>query len=146
MGKRRAIHSSCERIIDDNDPENVVMSFGHASFSSSSVGFAAGPVELLTRELRHRVPRFYKMDEYLTSQVCSDCHVRFGKELQHVYALRLCKHIDRRPVVWNRDVNAAINMRSIFLFKYRFGGDRPLLFQRPDNGDQEEEQPFILEA
>ena len=72
-------------------------------------------------------------NEDRTSQECNCCfhaghpqvakNVRFGQK--ESWRLKRCVGCG---VYWNRDVNTALNIRSVFLYKNEHGGERPVNF------------------
>ena len=86
----------------------------------------AGPVKQLMWELRKRC-RVKIIDEFRTSKICSKCEGLFCKP-QRFWALRTCRHMCL--TLWNRDVNAARNIRNIFLHMNQNEGERPEVFKR----------------
>ncbi|CAJ0828654.1 5305_t:CDS:2, partial [Entrophospora sp. SA101] len=58
IGKQKAMDKICRRIANN---ERTVVAFGHASFSSSSKGHAAGPIKQPMWELRKRCREFPQM-------------------------------------------------------------------------------------
>jgi len=56
-------------------------------------------------------------------------NARFGGKSS--WRLKQCA---RCEVYWNRDVNAALNIRSVFLYKNEHEGERPVNFIRGFKG------------
>ena len=129
MKKQKAYNTICNRILSPspNQPPNFssIVAFGAAGFSSSSRGYASAPVKGLRRELSKRCS-VVLVDEFKTSQVCSGCQEKFH-EHQRFWKLRACKRCHK---LWNRDVNASRNIRDIFMYMHRMGGERPRIFRR----------------
>jgi hypothetical protein len=131
--KQRVMHTVCERIVSapgDNRP--VVVAYGAADFSATGWGQPPAPVVGVRRALqrRHRVA-FYAEQEHYTSQRCSDDHsklvpMRDEGGQNEIYGVRRCEAAGCRKT-WNRDVNAARNMRKIFMAEATTG-TRPVLF------------------
>src|ERR1700729_2747416 len=88
------------------------------------------------------------IDEYLTSQVCAECHRRTlvnlrersktsmssGAAGQNIHAVLKCTSCN---TVWNRDVMAAKNMRHIFVYMALNNNERPDPFKRLDTTNAE---------
>ena len=102
----------------------------------------AGPVQEARRRLQLWVgfSRFFSVDEFRTSKTCSRCHgevERVYKPLlqQRIWAVTRCTGCG---AVWNRDVNAARNMRHIVVARISNpAAERPAAFRRPQQGAAE---------
>ena len=114
----------CKRITNGNG-DNTVVAFGDGKFSSTSRGHAPGPVKQFRRELSRHC-KVVNVDEFRTSSVCSLCDGWFDKH-QKFWSVRVCKSVCLTH--WNRDVNAARNIRNIFLHTNTYG-ERPDPFIR----------------
>ena len=97
----------------------------------------AGPVQEARRRLLGWVgaSHFFSVNEHLTSKTCSRCH-RKVKQLykprlhRALYAVTRCRD-HRCDRIWNRDTNAARNMRHILHAKIQDpAAPRPQAFQR----------------
>ena len=104
----------------------AIVVFGAAQCSSGFRYFPA-PVKGLVRRLQ-RQTHVIILDEHYTSQRCSKCafgetelktsHFKNGqsggrKSSKEIHGVRFCPHENCRTV-WNRDVNAARNIRLVF--------------------------------
>jgi hypothetical protein len=127
-----------------NDDSKVpVVVFGDAKFGRNQKG--AGSLADKCRKLLSAADKagrlvLINMDEYLTSQICSKCGHRSlsnqvtpgpGKQDIRMYSVLVC---GRCNTVWQRDVNASRNMRSLF-FNIVTNGRRPGLLARPPTTD-----------
>jgi hypothetical protein len=122
--KQRAFNEICNRITRGDS--NTVVAYGNGGFSSSSRGHASAPVKQLYQQLRRRC-RVRLMDEHRSSIVCSKCDEEFAPH-QKFWSLRVCKNTCL--TLWNRDVNAARNIRHILLYTNSNEGERPYMFKR----------------
>ena len=124
--KQRAYHRLCLRITD-GDPETIV-AFGNALFSPSfGKGNPSSPHNKLCRMLHLYCRHVIGVGEYRTSITCSldDSYLAPGRFWR-------CKAVCPNPncrVQWNRDVNAARNIRAIFIHMMRNNGAKPAAFQ-----------------
>ena len=100
---------------------NTVVAYGGGKFDSSSRGLAPTPNKKLFEGLRkYLVVR--KTPERLTTAVCSLCEGDLT-DVEGNSSIKQCKNICL--VTWNRDVNAARNIRYVFMFKNDHAGVRP---------------------
>ncbi|HZK61772.1 MAG TPA: hypothetical protein VFC41_06815, partial [Anaerovoracaceae bacterium] len=182
--QQKAIDHLCRRLTG-GDP-NTIIAYGDAGFSSTSKGNAPTPNKGFKNRIHMHCRNIVPIDEYLTSQVCSECHTRNlvttihkeeSKENEHgksiitrvkkkkkvkikineieedekneqeeksekcrtvrPHGLRLCQEC---RILWNRDHNAAKNIRDIFLFQQAKKGavdtDRPPHLSRPKQGSE----------
>jgi len=141
-----AMDSLCRRLSGGRGKEAVVV-LGAAE-CSSGFGYFPGPVKELRRRLELHT-RVVVLDEHYTSQRCSKCafavrnpvyrsadkllpgYTQRGPEGQarrEIHGVRRCPHRSC-GLTWNRDVNAARNMRQVFLHMLHNGKKRPPLFQ-----------------
>lgn len=105
---------------------NTVVAFGDGQFSSTSRGHPPGPVKKLFKFMKANFPNVRKVWEHRTSIVCSRCEGPLTMLKKEVWALKICE--TTCLTIWNRDVNAARNIRQLFLDMNLNGGDRPLTF------------------
>ena len=140
-GKKRAMAALCKEIVGRNSGQfqkDVIVAFGGAQFSSSSRGYAPAPVKALYRELK-KWCRVRLVGEYNTSAYCSadipgifgskPCHTKFQRN-QPNFFVKHCRH-PACGMYWQRDVNAARNIRWVFRQMCRLGTKvHPLPFRR----------------
>ncbi|KAI9486226.1 MAG: hypothetical protein EXX96DRAFT_614064 [Benjaminiella poitrasii] len=131
-----------ERRMSSRNIQNrrIVVAYGDAGFSHATKGHASAPTKKLQRSLAKKAV-VITVDEFRTSKICSHCHS--GLDVIHVpervfdcqynqcpyksatsysytiYPLKLCKQClagsRRGNFVWDRDVNTAINIRSVLI-------------------------------
>lgn len=134
ISKQKTLMAIGKEIIGDRDPAHVVVSFGNASYNHASRGYAPAPRQKpFIRSLRQLGTTVIEQNEFNTSQVCSTCHDwrRLGSpgthlNVDHPHFIRRCKS-NECGKVWNRDVNAARNMRDLGRIQY-YNFPRPALF------------------
>ena len=115
------------RRITDGDPRTIV-ALGDASFAHNSRGHSSTPTKELQKRLIGRC-RLRMIDEYRTSITCSKCEGTLPKRTRY-WQVKVCQDICLTS--WNRDVNAARNIREIFLYMNANSGERPWCFRRED--------------
>ena len=107
--------------------KNVVVAFGDASFSSCGKGQAPVPIRGLKQRLTYHTS-VCRVDEYFTSQKCATCRNKMKdiyvfdektNQRKKVHGVRVCthssEHEDRARTYVDRDINAAWNIRNIFM-------------------------------
>jgi Putative transposase DNA-binding domain len=102
---------------------STVIAYGGGQFSHASRGSTPTPNKHLFVELKKRC-RVRLTPEFRTSQVCSLCEGYLDDT--RFYSLKKCNDICL--TLWNRDVNAARNIRHVFVYRNRNGGGRPYPF------------------
>lgn len=130
--RQKAYDKICD-LITGGDPTTVV-AYGGGSFHHASRGHPPTPYKRLYKELKKHC-RVRLVPEYKTSQVCSLCHgleegeIGDGEVLKQTrrWSFKKCETIGCL-MLWNRDVNAARNIRYIFLYRNDHNGER----QPPD--------------
>jgi hypothetical protein len=139
-------------VADEKAPEKkVVVVFGAAQFQ------CIGPVSKLRKSLKQheKVDTVVHFDEFRTSMLASCCAHKTcsehrlvptlkelemkgvrgvekqkdgsEKNLNELYSVRICQNC---RTIWNRDVNAAINMLELFRYGQSHGGARKPEFSR----------------
>ncbi len=135
VGRQKAYSIICKEMlrveVDKFYPDKVV-AYGAASFSC--FGGQVAPVKQLFRQLKRRcVVR--KVDEFRTSITCSNCHAPFPKKREmDPYKSKQCANEACRKL-WHRDVNAAENIRRVFIHMCMNEGRRPEAFSRTVSTD-----------
>jgi hypothetical protein len=126
--KRQKAYETLCRELSNNDPDAVII-YGNGAFSSTSGGHASAPKKGLFKELRRRYRNTRMGSEYRTSQICSKCEGRLADT--RTWGLKKCN--DTCLTLWNRDVNAARNIRHMWLYRNSHNGLHPHPFVRGDN-------------
>lgn len=113
----------------------TIIAYGAAVFSSSMKGNRAAPTRLFFKVIWQYCIRnkyyFFSIDEFLTSQICNICQTRTLKNVfsadknQNLHASLQC---DSCHTIYNRDVNASINIRDIFSFMANSNNQQPDVF------------------
>ena len=118
-----------------------IIAFGYGSFGSSMKGKRAAPTRCITEEIKRKCKQsnegteFIYVDEYLTSQICNKCkskqlnNISIIGSKRKVYSVLKCESCG---TVWNCDVNSALNINGIFVYKSKHDNESPPLpFKRP---------------
>jgi hypothetical protein len=150
--RRRALDLVANRLIpplpeEDDDDEGGGGGGPQAAPPPKGTLFVVGrgKFSVEVRDHLRRVRRdvvFVSIDEFRSSMLCSRCHSVLkpmiarstSTLLQHyepVYSVRVCPNCSHR--MWNRDVNAAINLLKIFEYAHSHGGVAPDAFRRGTN-------------
>lgn len=102
---------------------NTVVVYGGGSFDHASCGHPATPNKQLLKELKARC-RVRLCPEFRTSKLCSNCEGVLKQT--RVWRIKQCENICL--TTWHRDVNAARNIRYIWIYRNEHRGDRPFPF------------------
>jgi predicted RNA-binding Zn-ribbon protein involved in translation (DUF1610 family) len=100
--------------------------YGGAAFNASSRGFPSTPRHRLFKELS-RFSNAVMVGERFTSRLCSRCETPLLKTRPREMQCPECGHI------WNRDVNAAINIRHVGITRNQNAGVRNLPFMNENS-------------
>lgn len=119
--KKRTVLRFCQEILKDGDPRKTIVFVGNANFRHNSKGYPSSPkARVFIRCLMQLGAHVVSVDEFNTSQVCSVC--RTTERLQdghgrakHPHYVKVCTNESCR-IVWNRDINAARNIREVGIF------------------------------
>ncbi|KAJ3292996.1 hypothetical protein HK104_004841 [Borealophlyctis nickersoniae] len=144
VGKQKAFDEISKRLTGGD--RRVIIAFGNGSFPHNSRGGDSTPLRRLFWELRRRCT-VRLVDEYRTSITCSLCEGDLPKRsrlwqvkvlsfliiitillLQLIILAQVCNDVCLTH--WNRDVNAARNIKNIFLHMNGNSGERPWPFRR----------------
>ena len=112
---QQAYDEAANRIIGKDRKTLAV--FGDAFWDLKPRGLSSGPVASIMNYVAAKLSTVILVDEYNTSKMCSTCCTKLVQR-SSVYALFNCKSCIK---TWNRDVNASLNMETIFN-NYRKGG------------------------
>lgn len=148
MQRQAAMDALCHRLSGGRGKDAVVV-LG-ATTCSSGFGYFPGPIKALRWRLE-LYTRVVVLHEHYTSQRCSKC--AFGGTLLeageaeddkleagkrgdthgrgrsgNIHGVRWCSH-QNCTTRWNRDVNAARNMRRVFLHMLENNKERPAAFK-----------------
>jgi hypothetical protein len=119
--RQKAYDTICNELTGGS--ADTVIAYGGGRFHHASRGHAPTPNKHLFEELKRRCrPRL--TPEYRTSVVCSICQHELTQS--RIWQVKNCENC---LTIWNRDVNAARNIRLCFMFKNDNNGDRPEPFQ-----------------
>ena len=117
-----------------------IIAFENGSFCSSMKGKRAAPTRHITEEIKRKCKQsnegteFIYVDEYLTSQICNKCkskqlnNISIIGSKRRVYSVLKCESCG---TVWNRDVNSALKISGIFVYKSNHDNESPPPFKRP---------------
>jgi transposase len=103
-------------------------------------GKRAAPTRRITEEIKRKCKQsnergaeFVSVDEYLTSQICNKCkykqlnNISVTGSKRRVHSVLKCKSCG---TVWNRDVNSALNIYGIFVYKSKHDNESPPPLQK----------------
>ena len=103
-------------------------------------GKRAAPTRRITEEIKRKCKQsngeteFISVDEYLTSQICNKCkskqlnNISITGSKRRVHSVLKCESCG---TVRNRDVNSALNINGIFVYKSKHDNESPPSFKRP---------------
>ncbi|KAI3638781.1 hypothetical protein MIR68_003279 [Amoeboaphelidium protococcarum] len=129
FSKRQRAYDNLARMLtlrqDGQFDHNTIIAYGAGNFDTASPGYPATPNKRLFYEPKKRC-RVRLVPEYRTSQRCSNCEFQLVQS--RVWRINYCPN-NNCLAIWHRDVNAARNIRYIFLARNRDGGERPVPFR-----------------
>ncbi|KAI3638178.1 hypothetical protein MIR68_003789 [Amoeboaphelidium protococcarum] len=102
--------------------QNTIIAYGAVNFDTASPRYPSTPNKRLFYELKNRC-RVRFVPEHRTSQRCSNCEFQLVQS--RVWRINYCPN-NNCLAIWHRDLNAARNIRYIFLARNRDGGERPV--------------------
>ncbi|KAG1175021.1 hypothetical protein G6F70_004425 [Rhizopus microsporus] len=103
-------------------------------------GKRAAPTRRITEEIKRKCKpsnggtEFVSVDDYLTSQICNKCkskqlnNISITGSKRRVHSVLKCESCG---TVRNRDVNSALNINGIFVYKSKHDNESPPSFKRP---------------
>ena len=101
---------------------------------SKTESFSLQDTRHIIKEIKHKCKQsngeteFVYVDEYLTSQIYNKCranqlnNISITGSKRRVCSVSKCEFYG---TVQNRDVNSALNIYSIFVYKSKYANDRP---------------------
>lgn len=113
-----------------NRIRETIVAYGGGQFSSTSPGYAPTPVKGLFERLKKSC-FVRKVPEYRTTKTCSGC----DRQLEEADHPRILRCNNNCKIIWNRDINAAINLRRVWLHLNANAGRRPEPFLPPNRED-----------
>lgn len=126
--RKRALAKAVKMIVGQGvDVKKTLIGFGDWSQQDGLKGNEKAPVKTIRRTMRKMGLKVLKIDEHRTSKCCSACAGR--GEVENVYygegeTRKRCHQVVRCnnsecEVVWQRDLNASRNIRSVLMAKVR---------------------------
>ena len=103
-------------------------------------GKRAAPIRRITEEIKRKCKQsnegteFVYVDEHLTSQICNKCkskqlnNISITGSKRRAHSVLKCESC---CTVWNCNVNSALNINGIFVYKSKHGNESPPPFKRP---------------
>jgi len=139
--KRTFRQKAVERVVaeflgtsDKREQKKVIVAFGDASlaaWSRRAASWKGGWSTMWVKALRERA-RVVMINENLTSQKCSKCFTQLSQfGTVNAWRTKRCPN-GSCSRVWNRDVNAAINMLNIIFHAKLYGGRHPAYRRKED--------------
>jgi hypothetical protein len=144
---KKALVKAVKKVVGNRPPEEILVGFGDWSQQDGFIrGQEKAPVKKIRRMMRERGIKVISIDEHRTSKCCSRCHegemenVSYGEgeAKKRCHQVVRCRNSELCGMVWQRDVNAARNIRSVMLNMIR-GEERPHQLKR-----QRKEKKFPL--
>ena len=137
----KALDRLCQEITM-GDPTTVV-AFGSASFRCHA------PVKAMRKRLQLHSQHVVPVHEYNTSKVCPRCKeptlvgVRVPNKSKPLWGVRVCQNSSSQRdcrTICNRDLNAARNIRDVFLHMNANHGQRPPTLDHVSKKVRQEQQ------
>ena len=114
----RTLVRSLRSALEIEASEKLVLVWGNGGFGPTSRGHASAPNKALVRRLLPHVHAVIYSTEHMSSRRCSRCQKTSLKEGKSGCAeklrLRGLRHCVNCRSIWNRDTNAALNIRRMF--------------------------------
>jgi hypothetical protein len=127
--RQKALNKLCRVMAANSD----IVAIGDPKFSASSRGYAPAPTVAVVKELQRLCPRkVVLIDEYNTSKLCSLCYSPLKQTKTEGRVNWRVQRCNNCGVYWNRDVNAARNMRALYVYQRDNNGARIPAFERPE--------------
>jgi len=132
--RQKAFNKMCH---DIGKGANII-AIGNPTFDPSSRFHAPTPTKAVIKALCPKYPtKVQLIDEYNTSRLCSKCHQELTytnmktKSKKQNVRVQYCRRCNQ---YWNRDVNAALNMRALYVYQRDNDGAQMPAFKRPVSG------------
>ena len=118
------------------DQEKVVIAYG----DGDNQGTLRGTSPIMSSKLLRKVSQsacVVVVNEFRTSKLCSCCHQEMT-QFQDQFRMKHCTNSDCIRTVWDRDINASINILNLFLVAClsKNGKGRPNAFKRKKDCDE----------
>ena len=141
--KHQIAYAKMAKSVGGSPRSGNIIALGNPTFSGSTHGHAPTPTISAVKALQ-RYHKVLLVDEYMTSQCCSNCFNKLDK-VKHTIAvtdrrtkLQTFRRVNNFRVLycptckifWNRDNNSAHNMRTLAL-RWEMDRTRPAQFSRP---------------
>ena len=131
--RRDALNEITSRIVGDARPKETLVFFGSANFSPTFGGGPASPTTRVLNALKRKCTVF-PQKEFRTSKLCCKCHTTLsGFKYPRIwvcnrgethprtesYSVRHCTSHQCKFMVWDRDINGAINILHLGLLRLK---------------------------
>lgn len=137
--EQRAMEDVISRITgtkDKKEQKKVIVAYG----DGDKQGNLRGTAPMMSTKLFRKVSRsacVVVVNEFKTSKLCSCCHQQMT-QFRKQFRMKRCTNSDCIRTVWDRDINASINILNLFLYAClsRNGKARPAEFSRRAGCDE----------
>jgi hypothetical protein len=146
--KQKFLDRLANKLIGPDKDNPPVLAYGDAKFNATGkFESSPGPTTWIAKELSKRIDMEF-IDEYYTSQICNGCKhflhsvidIAKDRKITNIRGLKWCSTLSGSESktcfnLRNRDCNAALNIREIFISINR-GEGRPLCLSRRRSEDK----------
>jgi hypothetical protein len=98
-----------------SEQKKVIVAFGDGDIYGTMRGVAPCVGSALVRKLK-KDTTFFWVNEFRTTKTCSCCH-HIMPDIRNQFRIKTCNNKDCIRTHWHRDVNAAINILTCFLYE-----------------------------